>query len=137
LKQPFHHQLRRSFQKLLFTALLLINLWYTILRGRGWGQITSEYFIKYQLLEQKYKTAENKKSELLDSNNQLKNLLQDAQKEIERLNGLLNTDGTNSGIPASKTPVSKPKVIPNSREKTGKNRGGQRGRPKRKLGILQ
>lgn len=54
-------------------------------------------------------------------------------KEIERLKGLLNIDGSNSGIPTSKTPLSKNKVIPNSREKTGKKIGGQMGHPKKKL----
>jgi rRNA maturation protein Nop10 len=54
-------------------------------------------------------------------------------KEILRLKGLLNVDGTNSGIPTSKTPLSKKKVIPNSREKSGKSIGGQPGHPKKKL----
>ena len=67
---------------------------------------------KYQLPEQKY---------------------EDARKEIDRLNGLLNTDGTNSGIPTSKTPINKPKIIPNSRKRTGKKRGGQKGHPKKRL----
>jgi hypothetical protein len=31
-------------------------------------------------------------------------------KEIEHLNGLLTTDGTNSGIPTSKTPVNNQKL---------------------------
>lgn len=52
------------------------------------------------------------------------------KKEILRLNGCLNTDGTNSGIPTSKTPLSKKKVIPNSRTKSGKKIGGQPGHPK-------
>lgn len=55
------------------------------------------------------------------------------KKEILRLNGRLNADGTNSGVPTSKTPLSKKKVIPNSREKTGKKIGGQPGHPKSKL----
>lgn len=55
------------------------------------------------------------------------------KKEILRLNGYLKTDGTNSGIPTSKTPLSKKKVIPNSRKKSGKKIGGQPGHPKSKL----
>lgn len=54
-------------------------------------------------------------------------------RENLRLKALLNTDGTNSGIPTSRTPLSKKKVIPKTREKTGKRIGGQMGHPKRKL----
>jgi hypothetical protein len=81
---------------------------------------------EYQLLEQRYETAERQRSELTDRNSQL-------GKENERLRGLLNIDGTNSGLPTSKTPLNKRKVIPNSREKTGKKRGGQGGHKKKKL----
>ena len=52
------------------------------------------------------------------------------KKEILRLNGLLGADGTNSGIPTSKTPINKKKVVPNSREKSNKKRGGQAGHGK-------
>ena len=36
-------------------------------------------------------------------------------------------DGTNTGIPTSQTPIGKRKVIPNSRDSTGKKKGGQPG----------
>jgi transposase len=39
--------------------------------------------------------------------------INELEEEIARLNGLLSTDGTNSGIPTSKTPINKNKVIPN------------------------
>lgn len=52
------------------------------------------------------------------------------KKEILRLNGFLNTDGNNSGIPTSKTPIQKKKRIPNSREKSNRRIGGQPGHPK-------
>jgi hypothetical protein len=87
----------------------------------------------YQLLVQRYETAECQKSELKDGNAQLQNKLQDAMREVERLKCLLNIDGTNSGTPTSKTPLNKSKVIPNSREPTDKKRGGQKGHPKKKL----
>ena len=54
-------------------------------------------------------------------------------QEIARLNAKLNTDGTNSGLPTSMTPLNKKKVIPNSRVKSGKKKGGQTGHPKHKL----
>ena len=55
------------------------------------------------------------------------------KKEVARLHGLLNLDGTNSGTPTSQTPIHKKKVIPNTREKSGRKRGGQPGHPKSKL----
>ena len=59
--------------------------------------------------------------------------LQEKDYEIARLKALLNIDGTNSGTPTSQTPISKKKVIPNTREKTDKKRGGQKGHKKNKL----
>lgn len=53
--------------------------------------------------------------------------------EVERLKALLNTDGTNSSLPTSKTPLNKKKVIPNTRVKSGKTKGGQFHHPKHKL----
>lgn len=47
------------------------------------------------------------------------------EDEIIRLNALIHTDGTNSGTPTSQTPLNKNKVIPNSREKTDRSKGGQ------------
>lgn len=47
--------------------------------------------------------------------------------EIQRLRALVNTDGTNSGLPTSKTPLNKDKIRPNSRKNTGNPRGGVRG----------
>ena len=45
----------------------------------------------------------------------------------------LNIDGTNSGIPTSQTPINKKKHIPNSREKSSNNKGGQKSHKKHKL----
>lgn len=42
-------------------------------------------------------------------------------------------DGTNHGIPTSRTPIHKTKVIPNTREKSDKPKGGQVGHKKHKL----
>lgn len=57
-------------------------------------------------------------------------------KEVVRLRRMLDADGTNSGLPTSKTPLSKKKVIPNSRVKTGKKKGGQPGHGKKKLAAF-
>ena len=53
--------------------------------------------------------------------------------EIARLKALLNMDGTNHGIPTSMTPINKKKIIPNTREKSEKTKGGQVGHKKHKL----
>jgi len=47
--------------------------------------------------------------------------------EIQHLKALVNTDGTNSGLPTSKTPLNKDKIRPNSRKNTGNPRGGVKG----------
>lgn len=47
--------------------------------------------------------------------------------QIARLEALGNHDGTNTGLPTSQTPINKRKVIPNSRQKSEKLRGGQIG----------
>ena len=53
--------------------------------------------------------------------------------EVARLTALLNRDGTNTGTPTSKTPLNKKKVIPNSREKTDRPKGGQPGHAKHSM----
>lgn len=60
-------------------------------------------------------------------------LLKEKEYEIARLKALLNIDGTNHGIPTSMTPIHKKKVIPNTREKSEKTKGGQVGHQKHKL----
>jgi len=47
-----------------------------------------------------------------------------------------DNDGTNSGTPTSQTTYDKKKVIPNSRLKSGKNKGGQPGHAKHSLSPL-
>lgn len=84
---------------------------------------------EYQMLQNEIKLKEKLEAELAEKATENEAL----KKEIIRLNALLNTDGTNSGIPTSKTPLSKKKIIPNSREKSGKKIGGQPGHPKKKL----
>lgn len=91
---------------------------------------------EYQMLQNEIKLKEKLEAELAEKVLENKTLIlkNDALiKEVMRLNALRDTDGTNSGIPTSKTPLSKKKVIPNSREKTGKKIGGQPGHPKKKL----
>lgn len=55
------------------------------------------------------------------------------KEERDKYLAKLNLDGTTSGIPTSLTPINKKKIIPNTREKTGKAKGGQIGHKKHKL----
>ena len=68
---------------------------------------------------------------------------QEAQEKIEalsdevaRLTALLNRNGTNTGTPTSKTAIDQKKVIPNSREITGRKRGAQPGHEKHSMAPL-
>ena len=79
---------------------------------------------------EKFAEKEAKSQEEL---NKKEELIKQKDYEIARLKALLNMDGTNHGIPTSQTPINKKKVIPNTREKTGKAKGGQIGHAKHKL----
>ncbi len=93
---------------------------------------------EYQLLQSKYNT----KCKQLDikincieesMRNKYTKIIDEKDKEIARLKALLNTDGTNAGIPTSKTPINKKKIIPNNRQKSNKSIGGQIGHAKHSL----
>jgi transposase len=91
---------------------------------------------QFQILQNEVKIKEKLEAELTKKAIEYQALIfanEILTKENLRLNTLLNIDGTNSGLPTSKTPLSKNKVIPNSREKSGKKIGGQPGHPKKKL----
>lgn len=100
---------------------------------------------EYQLLDKKLKTK-NKQLEIAMNNFELNakmkyqplldekdKQIEEKDKEIARLKALLNLDGTNAGIPTSQTPISKKKIIPNTRVKSDKSIGGQLGHKKHKL----
>ena len=53
------------------------------------------------------------------------------KEEICKLKARLDHDGTTNGIPTSQTPIDKKKVIPNTRQKTGRKKGGQPGHEKK------
>ena len=55
------------------------------------------------------------------------------REENEHLKRILNHDSSNSGIPTSKTKIGEEKRIPNSREKSTLEKGGQVGHKKHKL----
>ena len=95
--------------------------------------------LKYSqlLLESQNKTLraneEKAKKELQELQIEHENIIKEKDYEIARLKALLNMDGTNHGIPTSQTPIHKNKVIPNTREKSGLPKGGQKGHVKHKL----
>lgn len=87
----------------------------------------------HNLMMGKYETSEKQRRELAEEISAQDVLIINLAKEVERLKALLNIDGTNSGLPTSVTPLNRKKVIPNSREKTGRKIGGQPGHAKKKL----
>ena len=91
--------------------------------------------LKYNqnLLENQIQTLLKKDAEARKEIEEHQNLLKEKDFEIARLKALLNMDGTNHGIPTSQTPINKKKVIPNTREKSNKTKGGQIGHKKHKL----
>ena len=79
------------------------------------------------------KIEEKQKNRIKELEEEQEKLLKEKEYEIARLKALLNIDGTNHGIPTSMTPIHKKKVIPNTREKSEKPKGGQVGHKKHKL----
>lgn len=91
--------------------------------------------LKYnqKLLENQIKTLEKNREQRELELAEKEKLIGDKDFEIARLNALLNMDGNNHGIPTSQTPINKVKRIPNTREKTDRPKGGQKGHKKSKL----
>lgn len=102
------------------------------------------YLSMLGMLERKIKALEKQEEATNRVNNELKGeiaslntVVEDHKKQIEalkdtvaKLTAQLEHDGTTDGIPTSQTPINKKKVIPNTREKTGRARGGQQGHEK-------
>lgn len=87
--------------------------------------------------EQLHKNDNEKKDKIiLEKDAKIKALseeLLNLKRENDKLNAKLNIDSTTAGIPTSMTPINKKKIIPNTRVKTGKSIGSQKGHPKHKL----
>jgi len=100
-----------------------------------------------QRLEKKLKTQEIESEKIISEKDAeiiaLKRKLIEQAKELDltkeerdKYLAELNIDGTNAGIPTSMTPINKKKIIPNTREKSGKSKGGQVGHKKHKLNAF-
>lgn len=86
-----------------------------------------------KLLESQNKTLREVEQKANDEKIKYENTIKEQEYEIARLKALLNMDGTNHGIPTSMTPINKKKIIPNTREKSNKPKGGQIGHKQHKL----
>ena len=84
-------------------------------------------------LQRKFEMEQRERERLERQNAEMEEEIKVLKLEIARLHGILNLDGTNSGTPTSQTPMHKKKVIPNTRTKSGKGKGGQSGHAKAKL----
>ena len=86
-----------------------------------------------KLLESQNKTLRENEQKASEDKIKYENTIKKQEYEIARLKALLNMDGTNHGIPTSMTPIHKKKVIPTTREKSDKSKGGQVGHKQHKL----
>lgn len=91
--------------------------------------------LKYSqvLLESQNKTLREIEERIKSELEEKDKLINEMEFENARLKALLNMDGRNHGIPTSQTPINKEKVIPNTREKSDKAKGGQAGHKRHKL----
>jgi len=95
---------------------------------------------KYRLIEYENKRLQEQnealKREQVEADAQIEALKEktiELQREVDRMKAIANADGTNSGIPTSQTPINRKKVIPNTRKKSDKPKGGQVGHKKQSL----
>ena len=121
LKFKFSRDCRRDRDKLHQIALELYDQVYELKERDKISQRTIE---KLQRTNEKLQTEIEEKDALVE---ELIKQKDDLKKQVEHYEAISNHDGTNTGIPTSQTPINKKKVIPNSRTKSGKTRGGQKG----------
>lgn len=60
-------------------------------------------------------------------------VIRELKNRLAHAEALLGQDGSNTGLPTSKTPPDRKKRIPNARTKTGRKKGGQPGHEKHEL----
>lgn len=84
--------------------------------------------------ENKYKDEIDKlKNEHMEKDYENECIIRELKNKLAHYEALLGHDSTNTNLPTSKTPVGKRKHIPNTREKSCRPKGGQKGHEKHEL----
>ena len=104
-----------------------------LIRNEYLEEKNREVVYQIYLLQKQVETLENSNQNKDIKIKEQEDKINIQEREIQRLQALLQKDGTNSSIPTSQTPINKNKVIPNTREKSDRKRGGQEGHKKHKL----
>ena len=88
--------------------------------------------LKLQLTELQANTTEMIAAAVSEAIAPFQKSLDEANNEIKRLKAIINKDSSNSNKPPSTNGF---KYVPNSRKKTGRPQGGQKGHPGRRLSL--
>ena len=94
------------------------------------NSVSKEVKLRTKELEKNYKKEIEKYIDIVkDKDAQIDAL----KKELAKAHSVIGNNSYNSGIPTSKTKIGEKKYIPNTREKSEKKVGGQKGHSKHKL----
>lgn len=89
--------------------------------------------LRASIAEDEQRRLKRKLSKKDEEINSLSKEVANLKRELERLKSIQSNDGTTCGIPTSKTPINKKKVIPNFAKNTGGKIGRKEGHQKDKL----
>lgn len=130
IEKYFSYKQMQEYIKKLRSNYNALQLEHSRLRIQQEGYIKKEVKIRTKELENKVKEIEWKKDKIIAEKNKEIEVL---KNKIAHMQSQLDNDASNSGISTAKTAIGKKKFIPNSREKSGKKKGGQVGHKKSKL----
>lgn len=88
---------------------------------------------RIQVIQDLEEGRDKQREENADQGKQIEAL----KEEICKLKAQIDHDGATNGIPTSRTPIGKKKVIPNTRNKSEQNKGGQPGHEKRTMRAFE
>lgn len=126
IKERFTYKELQRFNSEIRSKYNSVKLELTTLKKNQENIITKQVEIRTKEINNK---LEEKDKELIDKDKQIEAL----KEKIAKMQSILDNDSTNSGLPTSKTAIGKKKYIPNTREKSNKKIGGQKGHKKHKL----